>query len=108
MENYFEKGPEKIPTKSEVLEIIGRNIELKENFEILREFSDEQGLTLLDLRVEGKEAGETLEFLYTRAGILPNGVPTHETSIEVSYYQDGNIVGGDRVAVYNEAAKEWE
>jgi len=108
MENKFERGPEKIPTKEEVMEIITKGIESVERFVTLREISDDQGLTLLDLRIEGKKPGETLEYLYTRAGILPNGVPTSETSIEVSYYQDGEIRGGDRVAIYNSATGQWE
>jgi hypothetical protein len=108
MPNQFEKGPERIPNKEEVLEIINRRVESPEKFETLRELHDEQGLTLLDLRIEGKEAGETSEYLYTRKGLLPNGVPTAETSIEVSYYQDGQPIGGDRIAIFNYEKNDWE
>lgn len=108
MENQFEKGPERIPTKEEVMEIITRRVESVEKFETLREINDEQGLKLLDLRFEGKEPGETMEFLYTRAGVLPNGVPTAQTSIEVSYYQEGDCIGGDRIAVLNPDTGVWE
>ena len=109
MENkIIEKGPEKIPTKKEVIDVIVRRVESPEKFVTLREISDEEGITLLDLRIEGKEPGETIEYLYTRAGLLPNGKTTSQTSIEVSYYQDGNIVGGDRVAIYNSKTEQWE
>jgi hypothetical protein len=108
MKNPFEKGPETIPTKEEVMEIILRNAEHPEKIKTLRELHDDIGLTLLDLRVEGEKSGETTEYLYTKKGLLPNGIMTHETSIEVSYYQDGKIVGGDRVAIYDEETGEWK
>ena len=107
MENQIEKGPERIPTKKEVMEIIARYVESPEKLVTLREISDMNGLTLLDLRIEGKEQGETIEYLYTKAGTLPNGVMTRETSIEVSYYQDGKVVSGERVAIYNPAIGQW-
>ncbi|MDQ3014609.1 MAG: hypothetical protein M3Q73_01965 [bacterium] len=108
MEKSFEKGPERIPSKAEVMEVIAKRVESVEKQETLREINDEQGLKLLDLRFEGKEPGETVEFLYTRAGVLPNGVPTALTSIEVSYYQDGDCVGGDRIAVLDPTTGVWE
>ncbi len=108
MENEIEKEPEHIPTKEEVMEIIDRRMEPPEKFTTLRELYDEQGLCLLDLRIEGKQPGEMSEYLYTRKGLLPNKVMTLETSIEVSYYQDGEIVGGDRVAIFGYQKNEWE
>jgi hypothetical protein len=108
MENQFESGQEKIPTKEEVMEIINKQVESPEKFTTLREISDEKGISLLDLRIEGKNSGEIIEYLYTRAGTLPNGVPTAQTSIEVSYYQDGNIIGGERIAIYNSERAEWD
>ena len=108
IENQIEKGPEHIPTKYEVSEIIARRAETSENFTTLREFHDEKGLTLLDLRIEGKNPGEISEYLYTRKGMLPNNVETFQTSIEVSYYENGEIVGGDRVAIFNYETGEWE
>ncbi len=108
MENQIERGPERIPTKEEVMELISRGVESPERFQTLREIYDEQGLKLLDLRIEGKEQGETIEFLYTRKGMLPNNVPTGSTSIEVSYYQDGNFTGAKQVAIFNYENGEWE
>lgn len=52
MENSIEKGPEMIPTKEEVMEIISR---FEKNTAFVRELSDEQGLYLLEVQVEGKE-----------------------------------------------------
>ena len=108
MEHQIEKGPERIPTKEEVMEIITRCVEYPEKLTTLREISDEKGSALLDLRIEGKESGETSEYLYTRAGRLPNGAMTLQTSIDVSYYQDGEIVSGDRISIYNSQTGQWE
>lgn len=107
MGNTFERGPERIPTKEEVMGIILRCVEFPEKLTFLRELNDTEGLRLLDIRTEGKKPGETIEYLYTRKGLLPNGVPTAETSIEVSYYQDGDIFFGERVAIYNAQTNEW-
>jgi hypothetical protein len=108
MQNPFERPPEHIPTKAEIIGIISLCVESQEKFTPLRELYDEQGLRLLDLRIKGENPGETSEFLYTRKGILPNGVETKQTSIEVSNYQDGEITGGDRVAIFNYEIGEWE
>jgi hypothetical protein len=109
MQNPFEKGQEHVPTKNEVMNIINEQlIKSPEKFTTLREINDENGLRLLDLRIEGENPGETSEFLYTRKGMLPNNVETSETSIEVSYYQDGEIIGGDRIAIYNSETGEWK
>ena len=83
MENPAEKSPERIPTKAEVMEIIVRHVESTKEFVTLREIHDEKGLCLLDLRIEATKPGETHEYLYTRAGVLPNGSTTLQTSIEV-------------------------
>lgn len=90
------------------MEVIAKRVESVEKHETLREIYDDQGLKLLDLRFEGKEPGETMEFLYTRAGELPNVVPTSQTSIEVSYYQDGDCVAGDRIAVFDPNSGVWQ
>lgn len=108
MPNKNEMGPERIPTREEVMDIISRTIEGAENAEVLREISDADGLSLLDLRVLGEGEGETIEVLYTRKGILPNGVPTTITSIDVSYYLNGRIHDGDTIARLNDATGEWE
>src|SRR3989344_2807039 len=100
METHIERGPELIPTKAEVMGIITRHVESTGDFTTLREVNDAEGLRLLDVRTEGRESGETTEYLYTRKGLLPNNVRTAETSIEVSYYQNGEIVFGERVAIY--------
>jgi hypothetical protein len=107
MPNPFETSPELIPTKEKVTEIILKHAESVE-FEILRDLSDESGLTVLDLRFQGKEPGVVVEYLYTRAGKLPNGDTTSSTSIEVSYYKNGKIYWGERVAIYNPETNTWD
>lgn len=107
MKNEIERGPERIPTKEEVMGIIIRHVESSGGLTIIRELNYTDGLHLLDIRTEGTKPGETIEYLYTKKGLLPTGVPTAETSIEVSYYQDGEIYFGARVAVYNAQTGEW-
>ena len=115
MQNPFEKGPEQSPTKEEVMQIILEDAGFEERISpvILRELTDENGLRLLEIKIESEEPGETIEYLYTRKEtVLPENLPkkveTFSTSIEVSYYQDGEITGGDRVAIYNSETGEWE
>ncbi len=107
MKNQFEYGPEHTPTREEIMAIITRFVESPEKLAIIRELSDQEGVTLLDMRIEGEKPGETTEYLYQRKGIMPNGVMTSWTSIEVSYYEDGQIVNGKRIAVYNYENSEW-
>lgn len=108
MKNQFEKSPEHIPVIEEVMNIITRHLESSGEFVTLRKLDDEKGLRLLDVRTEGEKSGETIEYLYTRKGLLSNEVMTAETSIEVSYYENGEIVFGERVAIYNHQRNEWD
>jgi hypothetical protein len=104
MENLIEKGPERILSKEEVLEVIAR---YGENAELVRELSDEQGLYLLEAKIEGKEPGEVIQYEYMRKGRFPNHNEASETALHVVYYQDEIPVGGDKVAVYNSETGEW-
>jgi len=100
-----EKNKEKIPSKDEVLEIISR---YAENATFVRKLSDERGLYLLEVKVEGKEKGEVTEYMYMRKGIYPNKNETLETAIHAVYYQDDMPVGGDKITVYNSETGEWQ
>jgi hypothetical protein len=104
MENLIEKGPERILSKEEVLEVIAR---YGENAEFVRELSDEQGLYLLEAKIEGKEPGEVIQYEYMRKGRFPNHNEASETALHVVYYQDEIPVGGDKIAVYNSETGEW-
>jgi hypothetical protein len=39
---------------------------------------------------------------------MPNGVETKFTSIVVSYFQDGQEIGGSEIAFYNTKTRSWE
>ena len=69
MENDIEKGPERIPTREEVLDIIRR---FEANAKVSRELLDEKGLYLLEAQIEGPELGETVQYEYMRKGRFPN------------------------------------
>jgi hypothetical protein len=105
MENYIEKGPERILGKEEVLEVISK---YAEGAQLVRELSDDQGLYLLEAKVEGKEPGEVVQYEYMRKGRFPNHNEASETALHVVYYQDDMPVGGDKVAVYNPDTNAWE
>jgi hypothetical protein len=104
MKNSFEKSPERIPTKDEVMEVISR---FAENSIVVRELSDEQGLYLLEVKVEGKEPGETTQYEYIRKGRYPDGNMSAATVIHIVYYQNGMPIGGHNVADYNHETGEW-
>lgn len=105
MENPIEKGPERIPTKGEVMEVISR---FAENAVLVRELSDEKGLYLLEVKVENKESTESTLYRYARRGEYPDHNDSSETIIHVAYYEGEVAVGGHDVAVYNSETNEWE
>ncbi len=105
MENPIEKGPERIPTKEEVMEAIGL---FAENTTLVRELSDEGGLYLLEAKVEGENPGEITQYEYMRKGRFPNQNQASETAIHKVYYENDMAIGGDKVAVYNSERGVWE
>ncbi len=105
MENPIEKGPERILTKEDVMEVIARHAE---NAILVRELSDEQGLYLLEVKVEGKESDEIIQYQYMRKGRFPNHNEASETAIHAVYYQGETPVGGDKIAVYKSEMGGWE
>jgi len=104
MTESFEKGPEGIPTKEEVLAVISR---YAEGAPIVRELSDGRGLYLLEVEIKGKEPGETIQHVYIREGEFPDGNASLETSIHEVTFQDGVAIGGSSVAVYSPETREW-
>jgi len=105
MENSIEKGPERIPIKEEVMEVISR---FEKATTFVRELSDEQGLYLLEVQAEGKEPGEVTQYRYQRKGTFPNHNESLETVIQVVYYQDEIPVGGTNIAEYKSETGQWE
>ena len=109
MENYnIEKSPERIPSKEEVLEVISRHIkrdisraENVAEMKLTNELSDEQGLYLLEAKVEvvGK-SGEFIEYLYMRKGVFLEHNSSLETTINVMYYKDEIPVSGWNIAEF--------
>jgi len=105
MEN-FEKGPERILTKEEVVEKIKT---FAENYEIRRELSDENGLYLFEVTLPDPETGGVMEYMYLRKGENPSKNRTSETTIYKNKFDlDGMPVGGDNVASYDEATGSWK
>ena len=105
MNNSFETGPELIPTREEVLEIMRR---YDEKAVLVRELSDSLGIYLLEAKAGGKKSGEFNEYLYLRKGEFPNQNATAATHINVVYYEDGVPVGGSNISNYNEQTGQWE
>ncbi len=99
-----EKEPQ-IHTKEEVLSFIANYVE---NPIVVRELSDEKGLYLLEVKIEGKEPGEVIEYEYMRKGRVLNQSIALETAMHVNYYQDSVPISGEKIAVYNEELGEWE
>ncbi len=104
MKNYIEKGPERIPTRDEVMEVISR---LAENSTVVRELTDEQGLYLLEANIEGEEEGEVIQYQYMRKGRFPDNKSASDTGVCVVYFQGGVFVSGTTVAKYNPETGEW-
>ena len=105
MESGIEKGAERIPTREEVLEIISH---FAENVVLVRELSDEQGTYLLEVKVEGEKSDGVIQYEYMRKGRFINHNEASETAVYVVYYESEMPVGGDKVAVYDSEANEWQ
>ena len=99
MENQFGQNFERILSKKEILEVLGRYVD---NFVFVREQSDEKGICLLEVKVTNPETGEIAEYQYMRKGKL--------TSIHVAYYNAGNEIpiSGDMVAEFNSETGKWK
>ena len=106
MENYIEKGPERIPTKEEILDIINELTEGKE-FLTLREKSDESGLYLLEVQIDEDIPDDTTRYEYRRKGIFPEG-KTSETVINIERYEGDMCVAGHNIADYDPTTGEWK
>jgi len=105
MENkIFEAGPEKIPTKEEVMKIVSV---FAENTVFVRELADDKGLYLLEVKVESEKDGETVQYEYMRKGRHPNNNESSETSIYMMTYKDGMPQNGTKVAICSESGV-WE
>jgi len=72
--NKFEKGPEQIPTKESVMEVIKS---FEENTVIVRELEDEKGLYLLEANIKGEKPGEYTQYQFVREGIFQEAQKTY-------------------------------
>jgi|LakMenEpi03Aug12_release.lakeMendotaPanAssembly.Ray.scaffolds.fasta_scaffold1701917_1 hypothetical protein len=104
-ENQIENGQERILTREEILLEISN---FTENFYFLRELSDEHGIYLLEVKVEGKSSGEFDEYLYIRKGGARNNNTTSETTIFVTHYKDDIPISGENLALFKSETGEWE
>lgn len=107
-ENPIERGPEGIPTKEEVLSVIGAHVENAERISVIQELFDEQGLYFLEVRVEVENDHDETRYEYTRKGVYLDGNASAETVIHVVFYRDGEAVGGHNIAEYSGEAGRWE
>lgn len=103
--NSVEKSPERILTSEEILEALSQ---YAEGFTLGRELSDDKGVYLREVSVAGAVEGEVTEYQYMRRGAHPNRNQMDQTALHVIYYQDGEPVGSERLAIYSEEAAEWK
>ena len=101
----FETNSERVPTKTEVVEVMAG---FAEGGVEVRELSDEQGLYLLEIEKPGEKKGEVNLYTYMRKGDFSNSIATTETHINVVYMEDNYPVGGNTVARYIPESGEWE
>ncbi len=109
--------PEPSPEGSEEIAIVDRIrswIEVHgEKYTIRREESDENGVYLLELEIEGEKEGETIEYSYRRRrgpseSASGRDIKTMGTRIDAFTFQDGEPLSGEMIALFNEETKEWE
>lgn len=95
-EKPIENAIEHVPTRAEVDEML-RNL-IEGEYTELRSREDEEGLYLLEVSMQGKNPGETIEYSYARKGSFPETKST-TTTISLTYFDaDGMPEGGKTVA----------
>ena len=105
MENKFERGFERIPTKEEILEIIGRH---SENYIVERELSDEQGIYLLEVSVQDPKTGNRTEYCYVRKGRYAGNCEASETEIHAIFYDGDTPKSGVKISTFITESGQWK
>ncbi|HBM45532.1 MAG: hypothetical protein UT05_C0010G0036 [Parcubacteria group bacterium GW2011_GWF2_38_76] len=104
----IENKAEHIPSKEEVLGVIGKYIE--GDIKPSRELSDENGVYLIEVTIPDQDPanmGGTVEYLYIRKGEYGNNIASLTTEVHVVYYDtDGIPCGGDQKDIFN--GEEWK
>jgi hypothetical protein len=105
-ENTIERSPEMIPTRTEIMDVIHH---FAEHFTLISEKSDERGTYFLEVKVEGSEPGEYVQYEYTRKGRFPDGHMSTSTVIQRVFYTDDiPQPGSDNLADYDNETGEWK
>ena len=102
--NLIEKGPERIPTREEVMEVISR---FEKDVVFVRELSDELGIYLLEAKGVDSD-GDKIEFFYHRKRDYPGGHNSPVTRIENVRYVGEDAVSGVNLTQFNYETGEWE
>ncbi len=102
----IEKKKEWIPTPEEVFVVLEKLTNGKEVHE-LRKVDDEKGLYLWEIKIDGENEGEHIEYLYRRKGSKEKG-DSGPTAIHITYFEDDFPVSGTTVASYNEEEGSWK
>lgn len=101
MENQFEKGPERIPSKEEVFELIIKQLEKPV---IKKERYDEKGLYYFEVMDEA----ESVEYTYIRKGNHLHLNEAKSTVINVAFYENGIPTSGWNLFEFDEKTGEWK
>lgn len=95
-----EERAEYIPGIEEVRSIL-RDV-IKGDYEEIHTIFDDKGLCVLE--VEVRKQSERAEYCYVRKGKHKSGHVSSANNIDVVYYRDGEMIGGDPVAEYVDGA----
>lgn len=107
--NIEQKEPvkETFPTKEEVLAYLNSFVSL-EGARIGVEKYDEAGLYHIDFYIDGNESGEQACYEYIRKIAYEGTVGAQDTTISVTYFNNGQPYHGKTFAVYDEETREWK
>lgn len=97
-----EKSPERFPTKESIISLIKRRSEGE--LSIRREFADEQGVYLLEIRVEGKDRRFTDYYFNRRRASGAHG----DKNVALKCTIDVVAPEINHIATYNGDTGEWE
>ena len=101
--DHFEKNRDHTPTPEEVHAVFREMV--GGEYSQGRILGDDRGLYLLEITIPGDGPGETTEYAYMRQGHYKEGGIT-VTEIHVTYYKDGQAIGGTSAARLIEG--EWK
>ena len=104
MENIPQNKPERIVSKEELLEIISR---FAPHAVVVKETTDDKGVSFLELKAEGEKEGTFTEIDYRRDKHNMSRDGVRLISIHMTSYEDDMPFTGNEIRLCESESGEW-